>query len=452
MTRPKITAPDTDKAVVPTSGKIFPDGSVLDLVRVPNGEINLVTWDGKCAKTAPDFVRYGERFVPSRIEATIGRWLQLPHETADYCSTRELFTKISGLISLVTQARNDVVDLLTFFVISTWLCDSFHSAPFLWIVAPPMTSTGPLAQLLSLLCRRALIVNEASLREFHSLAVDLQPTLITDVFQPTRGFLNWLRTSIHRGHLTAKGGKATDASCAKVVLAREPLRDLAGAGFPLELVLPATPNYVPGMSAPEAQQIVAECQSQLLRYRLVNIAKVQAPAFDLSQFTVPLQEMAYNLGACIVNDDELQARIVSLLKPSDNGLRVDHASLLTAMGIEVLLARGHTITGKYFPVTDFSQDVNTVLRGRGEDLEISPEKAGWILRALGLRTDFIPGGRKGLVLSHDVRERIHELAVAYGVRTLRELRTEMKCPLCEALSLPWKIPERAASTIQGDTP
>jgi hypothetical protein len=94
----------------------------------------------------------------------------------------------------------------------------------------------------------------------HSLAVELQPTLITEVFQPTRGFLNQLRNSIRRGRLTATGGKAVDASCAKVVFAREPLRDAASAGFPLELVQSATPDYMPLMSASKAGQIAAEYQ------------------------------------------------------------------------------------------------------------------------------------------------------------------------------------------------
>jgi hypothetical protein len=447
MTHPKITEPLEAKTVIPTSGKIFSDGLILDLVRVPKGEIAFVIWDGKCAKTASEFVQYGECYVPLSIDATIERCLQLPRESADHGSTRELFIKISALISQVTQARSDIVELLTFFVFSTWLSDSLPSAPFLWIVSPPMTSAGPLEQILTLLCRRALVVSERSLVEFHSHAIDLQPTLVTDIFEPSRRFLNLLRASTRRGALTAVGGKFVDASSAIIVFAREPLRDPAIAGFPLELVLSATPDYLPRMSASKADQIAAEYQPQLLHYRLLSLAKVNAPAFELSQFTAPMQKIAINFGACIVDDDELQARLVALLKPADSGLRVDQASLLTAIGIEVLLARSHTVTGKYFPVMDFSRDLNTVLCGRGQDLEISPEKAGWILRALGLHTEFIPGGRKGLALSADVRKEIHELALAYGVRTLRELPEKIECPLCAALALPWKT-QASADAVQ----
>ena len=77
--------------------------------------------------------------------------------------------------------------------------------------------------------------------------------------------------------------------------------------------------------------------------------------------------------------------------------------------------------------------VNTIIRGRGDMLEVSPEAVGWILRALGLHTGFITGGKKGLSLPNDVCERIHKLAAAYGVRTLRELPAKPDCPLCQAM-------------------
>ena len=450
MTVPQTTVPYADKGVVLTGSKIFSDGSVLDLVRIPNGEINFVISDGKSAKTVPQFVRNGECHVPLRIDPTILHSMQLPSKTGEYGSTRELFNNISELIAQVTQARKDVTDLLTFFVFGTWVGDSLSSAPFLWIVSPPTTSAGPVEQILTLLCRRALVVGEGSLARFHSLAVDLQPTLVTQVFEPTRQLLNTLRITARRGELTAVGGKFVEASSAIVAFAPEPPRDQARAGFPLELVLFPTPDYIPRLSASKAEQIAAEYQPQLLHYRLLNVAKVQAPAFKLSEFTVPMQEVAYNLGACIVGDEELQARLVALLKPADREVRVGYASLLSAIVLEVLLAHCHAGTGEYFAVTDVCKDANTVLRARGDVTQLSPEKVGWLLRALELWTDFIPGGRKGLVLSNAVRKKIHDLALAYGVRTLRELPEKIRCSLCTELSLPWKMQANTMGTTHRD--
>jgi hypothetical protein len=317
------------------------------------------------------------------------------------------------------------------------MVDSLPLAPLLWVVCPPTATSVPLAQTLRLLCRRAVVVNDISAAGVRSL-LDLQPTLMTEVFRPSPRLLNLLRASSRRGAVTALGGRFVDTSCAKVVFAREPLRDPESAGFPLELVLSPSRGYIAPMSPSGAERIAADLQAQLLSYRLRNVAKLRAPAFDLNQFTAPMQELAYSLGACIVDDDQMQARIASLLKPVDSEIRVSHASLLKAIVLEVLLARCHGATGKYFPVVELAADVNTVQRGRGETLQVSPEDIGWTLRSLGLRTDFMPGGRKALVLSNGVRQRIHELGAGYGVRSLRDLPAKIECPLCAALVLPWR--------------
>jgi len=74
-------------------------------------------------------------------------------------------------------------------------------------------------------------------------------------------------------------------------------------------------------------------------------------------------------------------------------------------------------------VADLTGDVNTVLRGRGEILEVSPEHIGWTLRALGLHADFLPGGRKGLILLNNVRKKMGEPPFAFLSRTPADRNT-----------------------------
>jgi hypothetical protein len=407
----KISERCEENPVVRTGGEVFSDGSILDLVRIPTGELSFVFWDGKSAETSGQFARQGETFVPPKIDPTILRSLQLPASAVEYGSTRKLFTEISSLISQVTEGTDGVVELLASFVLATWLKDFLPFAPFLWIVTPPAATSAPLAQMLKVLCRHALVVDDISSAGFRSLPMDLRPTLLTEIFQPSRRELNLLRASTRSGALIAVGGKVIDASCAKIVFAPEPLRDPASAGFPLELVLPAAREYIPLMGAAETERIAAEYQAKLLCYRLANSAKVQTtPAFDLGKFTVVMQQVAHSLSASIVDDDELQVQIVRLLESVDGEIRVSHTSLLLAIVVEALLARCHITTGRYLPVGDLTQYVNSILLCRGDMHEVSPETVGWSLRALGLRTDFIPGGRKGLILDGDMRKKIHRLA------------------------------------------
>ena len=149
-----------------------------------------------------------------------------------------------------------------------------------------------------------------------------------------------------------------------------------------------------------------------------------------------MQQLADTLGSSVVDDDELQSQLVRYLKPQDFEIRAARASLLTAIVLEVLLARCHSATTKSLSVGDMTADTNTILRGRGEPLEVSPETVGWTLRNVGLRTHFIFAGRKGLSLIDGVRERIHQLAYAHEVRSLRGLSLETGCQLCAALVRP----------------
>ena len=146
-----------------------------------------------------------------------------------------------------------------------------------------------------------------------------------------------------------------------------------------------------------------------------------------------MQELAYSL-AIAVADEELQSQMVAFLKPLDSQIRVDRASLLASHVLDVLLARCHTPGEMDFPVLEITKRVNSILEWQGEMLPVSPETVGRTLRALGLRTRYMTGGNKGLSLSPDVREKIHGLAVAYGVQTLQVLPAIPDCPLCLAVS------------------
>ncbi len=444
MSVQNVSEHPVNKRVVEIGFKAFSNSSLLELVRIPNRELNLLLWDGRSAKNAEHFVRKNETFVPLRVDPTILRSMHLPSGVADYGSTQKLFTEISDLISRVTGLGDTVAQPLTYFAISTWVTDHLPAAPFVWIIAPPTIAAAPVARLLGLLCRRALPVNDVGTRGLLALTMDLQPTLITEVFRPTRRVLDILRASSRHSSVFTTNGGAIDPFCAKVVFAPEPLHDPASAGFPLEVVLPPTHEYIQPLSQSQADDIAAEFQPKLLHYRLLNYGKVRTPAFDLSQFTVPIQQLAHVLAAPIVNDDELQLQVVRYLKPLDSEVRVDRASFLPAIVLEAVLARCHSTAGKSVAIGELTANVNSILKGRGEKLEVSPESVGWILRGLGFHTNFVANGRKGLTLLDEVRAKVHELSGAYGVRTLRVLPAKIECPLCAALVGPQKAKVHAA--------
>jgi len=359
-----------------------------------------------------------------------------------YGSTRDLFTEVSGRVSRVTRLGDRDVAQITFFTFATWLAECLPLSPFLWIVAPPTASTGPLLQALGLLCRRVLFVTDLTLAGLRSLPMQLKPTVMTEVATPTRSLIRVLRASSRQGAHLVAGGRVLDLFCAKIIFANEPLRDPAMAGFPLEITLAPAREHVPLMDLKEAERVAAEFQAKFLMYRLVNHGRVTAPSLDLGKFTAPMQELAHSLAACIVGDEDLQSEILPLLKQRDSEIRVDRAALLECIVLEALLAACHDAQLGTLTVADLTQSVNTILAGRGAGPQVSREMVGWRLRALGLRTEFVTGGRKGLTLLDETRAAIHTLAASYGVRTLLLGPVNNLCAHCAALTVRSKGPRR----------
>jgi hypothetical protein len=424
------------ETVVPTCGEVFGKDSIIEIVRseARNAGPRLLTWNGKHATLVEQFTVNGVTYVPLDLGAAIGRALLLPARATEYGSTRQLFNEIATLVSRASRLPNSAVILVAAWVFATWFADRLQAAPVLWITSSPTDSAGPLLQALALLSRRALLVTEPTVATLRSLPMQqLRPMIVTEVSTITPAFLKALRASNRRGTLSVVGNKAVDLYCPKIVVSHQPLRDPAQAGFPLEIALPLSNEHIPQLDAEESERLGSEFQAKLLMYRLLNWAKVTAPDFDLGEYTAPTRELAHTLAGCIVDDKELQGKIVSFLRPRDREIQVDRTLLLESIVIEGLWAACHDSRYGDVSVTDLTKNVNSILQGRGESQEVSPETVGWKLRGLGLRTDYITGGRKGLQLPSEIRVMIHNLAEAYGVRTLQQGGFSASCSACTDL-------------------
>jgi hypothetical protein len=428
---------DNSAPPIRTAGELFPDGGAIELILDKNDHLALLAFDGQKHQVGRRIETRGRVFEPAEVHPSILRALTLPTKCAPYGSTRKLFTGVSELISRVTGLPENVVTPFVFFVFATWLVESLSLAPFLWVVVPSTASCDALLQLLCLLCRRAMHMADLTTAGLRSLPMQLKPTIVTDVLTVTPDLIRALRASSRPKTYLPIGDGIADLFCARIVFANQPLRDPALAGFPLEIVLAPTREFVPPMSSADAERVTAEFQPKFLMYRLSNHGKVTRPNhLDLGEVTAPTRALAYTLAAAIVGDDKLQSRIVPLLKSHDRQIQIDRSTLLEAFALEALLAACHSAKRQSLSVTELTQSVNTILVGRGDSLQVSPEAVGWRLRALGLHTDFIAGGRKGLSLTDKTRTRIHGLAAAYGVRTLRQGVIAGLCAYCDGTSGP----------------
>jgi hypothetical protein len=437
---PEILSPThlrKSKGSVPlirTAGQLLPDGSHLELVRdAETGQLSLLLFDGKNSTVARRLEICGKIYEPLQIDPSILSALTLPSICTEYGSTRDLYEDGFALISRTRYPEN-VVAPCTHFLFSTWGVDLMPRAPLLWIVVSPTASSEALRQILCILCRRAICLADPSTACLRSLPLELNPTIVTTISKVTRDVMRFLSASSRPDAFVAAHNKMIKAFFAKIVLTNEPCPDPEAVGFPLEIVLPPSHEYVPPMNSEEAARVAAEFQGKFLMYRLANRGRVTMPRIELDEFTAPTKALVHSLTGGIVGDEELQTRILPYLKPHDRQIQVDRSTQLESIVLESLLAC-HDSPPSDMPICDLTMRVNTILFGRGDLLEVSPEKVGRKLKALGFRTEFVNGGRKGLALSNETRQRIHDPAVAYGVRTIRESPSNPDCRFCAALAL-----------------
>jgi hypothetical protein len=197
-----------------------------------------------------------------------------------------------------------------------------------------------------------------------------------------------------------------------VILAREPLEDPAAAGFPLEIFLTSEEEYAQPMETSHAAKVAEEFQNKLMSYRVASFSKVASPGFDLGRVSAPVRALAHSLAGAIVGDDDLQGRIVPYLRECDADLQTDRPTTIRRIIAEALVARW---SEQEVGVTDLTGDINTIIAGRGDSGELSPETVGWKLKALGLRTATVSRGLKGLKMA-DARPPIAKIAATYGIK------------------------------------
>jgi hypothetical protein len=215
-----------------------------------------------------------------------------------------------------------------------------------------------------------------------------------------------------------------------VICSREPLHDALLASQALEIILSPTGRPVPFLDDSACERIADEFQSKLLQYRLTNLCKIRNPEFDVSELTIPMQGVARALGACVPDDQQLQLGLVQLLREQHQDFHLDPSAELGSALLEGLLFCCHTEGRMQVLCGELADIVNQIWAKRGEGRETTPESVGWKLRALDLRTEPIDGAGKGLRLTEGVRARIHSLAQAYRVPSLRQAAQE-ECRHCK---------------------
>jgi hypothetical protein len=407
---------------IQTAGEVFADGTVIEILRDPASpeEFTLVRSQQGVSELKPTVSHAGRVYAPIRMNG--GAFLKavpFPTRVALPESTKKLFTDVHALLRRHLAQLDPCITAMVFTIFASWMSPVLPIAPILLIVAPPGSPKNLVLQMLGMLCRRPLRLVSLRRGDIFRLPMSLQPTLLLDEPDLRPEMQTMLQSSTHRGTRIISSHGITEFYGPKVVCSRKLPQGTALETDALRIALIPVARQLPPLDKRAEVEIAEEFQARFLGYFLRNSSGVQIPSFDMSQFSLPVQDLALGFGAATVGDGELQRKILPLLSVQDEEIRADRASTFDSIVLEAGLSFIHQGGWTKLRIDKLAEEVSAIYRGRGIDEEPSAERVGWAVKRLGIPSGRINRSGNGLTLNVSTCRLVHKLALSHGVRAMQ---------------------------------
>lgn len=171
---------------------------------------------------------------------------------------------------------------------------------------------------------------------------------------------------------------------------------------------------LPDRPLPSPQDVEA-LQNELFHYRCYNRDLVLASVFSPAGLASDMASIVRPLGAAIVDDVDLQQRVVELLAEQDEQARVDRASAREGMVLRAVLSYCHQSDRQQVLAKEIATTLNQIYRDEGESTKLSSESVGHVLKNIGLYTRRLGSSGRGLLLDKPTQASVHQLSFQYDV-------------------------------------
>jgi hypothetical protein len=418
-----------EKKAKPTTGEVFPDGTMLELVRDSEDPMRaaLLRRNGKQTTIGREIEHENARYVPVEIDSALFRQLHLPAKSSPYGSTPELFEQIYSLITRHSDLTDEASSLVTYFVFSTFFCDCLQMTPCL-VLQGENSEAVALLRILSWVCRHPLLLVDPRLG---SEPEHLDSTCLIYFSEPEAKIEKLLAASHLSRFGVFRNGSLHEICGAKAFYVRSPSVGSSLADGCLRISVAPARELLKSVDETRERPVLEGLQAKLLNYRLRNYGKVKSSTFDVLKFTGATRALARSLGACIVDASDLQTRVAALLQNHDEAVRAERAAEIESVLLEALLVLCHERRTSVH-VGEVAEIANGILSRRGEGVILSPRETGSKLKVLGFRTTRLDSGGRGLYLLGEIRKHVHKLARLYTVPSLQSGLPG--CPDCKAIS------------------
>jgi hypothetical protein len=413
------TGPKADSGQITTVGEILPGRFVIELVSASAGtRPDLLIWNGSRVHIAPRLKHGDLTYEAPELSPSLYSAICLPKRPRNYGSVRALSTRISSLFKDSFCLHDRDSWLLACFCLSSWLADRLSTAPSLVISGSDRERGIEMFRLLKCMCRRPLMLAELTRASLRSLPMHLSPTLLINARELKPNIQHLLWASHYRGlQLPGNRGTFVDLYGPKAILLDT---EFAGDDFgeeSIRIFLEPSPQFS-GFDDSLRDRTAARLQAELLMYRLKNCVDSQHTQVDVSHFTSTTRRLAHALAGCFPSDPDLARETVQQLRLQDDEIRARRFLDVRFAIIEILLAETHSRKRSRLAVGCLAQDVNALLRSRGEIRQFSSEEIGWRLKALNIRRHTDGTGRY-IGLDTDTSRLVHRLARAYDLLSSR---------------------------------
>jgi len=232
-----------------------------------------------------------------------------------------------------------------------------------------------------------LLIADITSASFYRACAQFMPTILIDEagsIRSNRTLRHILRFGTTRDVLAVRKNCILHSFGAKVISWLEPPDDAAlNSRCVLIPMFESKSAALVRADEPRVQQMAADLQAQLLRFRLENYNSVQPAPVPGDQVLRPrTRDLLRAMTAAYADAPRSQ----SLLKFFESGLGVqaeplnaEHNAVLRALFSMVHLREDFTSIW----ISDLTQQVNTFLELEGEKLRLQPRKVGAVLTSLG---------------------------------------------------------------------
>ena len=408
-----------------------PTSPLIELIRTAEGKIARAVCvgkeDGTIRLAGGSNINYeGRGYSVPELPSALQEGLVLPTKFPPMGPSKDLFESVLSFFQKHVKLPSREHTLLAYWSIATWFPDFLPFFPSLEVTGPS-AGVDVLFKALMTVCRRPVMLADVSPSSLRAFPIsELLPTLLIRQPQLTKRMASILDASAQPGYLVSHGKEYCRLYCPKCIYVDEVRK--SDALLKTSLSVHVESNSWQSQSLLANRETAQDFQNRLFSYRLFSHDKVARSNFRVSGFRPETCAIAEVLGAAIVDNTELQARVIALMGERDKQSRVDRSSGIHGMVVRAVLLHCHESDQPKLFVREIAETVNQIYRQEGESSKVSSETVGHVLKSLGVYSQRLGSAGRGFLLQKALHVQAHRLGAAYDV-----LPEVPACGYCNAL-------------------